>query len=417
MLSFTVEPVEINPRSPITTIRGTKEQGITDILVNGIAKLVRFPTSTTWEYDYVLLPYNVFNYLDDWGLQLSTPRLPGEKNQYYLNRLLHAERYKGGPIYEELIEAVRRELSLDSIEEALTISLPQSSSSNPYPVTKKAYVSVTPTAVLIEADSLVVSSETVLVDPGTREAELDYRPRSKEDIQLVTSSGDKIPQEDIELIDTKKIRVHNSPLRLKATYTYLLEFKHKDNVDLNTLSININSSTNTSSQQVVVATVNSSATSYKPKYLKRTFREEVTSTSPLNITAYNFRVVELFDKEFQDELLDENKLFYGTKLERYANDLNDQGNIFLYSTILDKDSFIDERLPRNFSALPFRFDSYISYFRNKDDTTDTKKYSYWEYKWYSGSSTYPNLEQKGVRYEDIVPGPGIDLTVVDIEEV
>ena len=123
--TISVAQTDIKTRNFVHTLRGTRTSNITSVTVNGetdilepagwrivltlvagenefevrgfvnagLVKQINV-TITVLVYEQELL--NTWNVLDEWGLELGTPRLLGESNRGYNQRLTDASLFPGG---------------------------------------------------------------------------------------------------------------------------------------------------------------------------------------------------------------------------------------------------------------------------------------------------------------------------------
>lgn len=152
---WSVNPLPEKSTAMSVMITGTKSESIAQIEVNGITDLVSYPSKTSWVVDMPLIGgrnifdiraidtqgntseyrrvetevetstpdvFNYFNRFDDFGLMLDLPRLPGENNYDYRERIKDVMIHRGGPDYPGLMNAIIRELGLEYYDEAMYLA-------------------------------------------------------------------------------------------------------------------------------------------------------------------------------------------------------------------------------------------------------------------------------------------------------
>jgi len=437
-ISFTVNPVEVNPRSPFVVLRGDRI-GVSSIYLNGEAQGTRFPTANTWERDVRLSPgtnslelygegagnitdtlivevevadtdetiTSVFNAFDEWGLLLNLPRLPGEKNQYYQKRLLHTESALGGTNYPLLIQALRRELSFNQTDDALTITsfFPTTTDT---PASSNSYVWLEATRICFESDQLRKDNETILIDPGSREAVLSEELLEDRSLVLVNRGGETVPRSSVEVLeDRRTIRVHGSSIELRATYKYLEGLSWADYSTLGDLETAIEAITGVDGVQLFEAEVSSA--SLATKGLIRIERTFLDPEENITLDHTDFRIIELVDRLYRESLLDEEGYYFNTKLETLAQTLRSRSRIFARDMILDKDKAIELSVPRKFAVLSHRMDPRIAYYTDSSGN----KFGFKDFK--AGISGL-SLEKSPHLPSDLQSGTGTDQIAFDVIE-
>ena len=449
MISITINSLP-SKSSPFVILTGQRDTSIVSIFVDGSSYGTRFPTNTTWERDVEIRPGNtsisvyatdsignttdtvqipipaevpksfvssVFNSLDEKGLILNIPRLKGEKNLNYRNRLQHAETELGGTNYRFLLQALRRDLSLAITEDSLEVIVKET---NGRPVATNVFLTIESTRLTVEADQLRKDNETVLLDPGNKEFTLTKELRSSLDLFLTTRGGVRISPTDIEVLDDNQtIRVYKSPGQLLATYKYIESLSWSTHSTITAIRNQLNTMVTDSGITFMTATMKASASSLLSKNLVRQGRVKIDQEETTKFDVMDFRIVEAWDKRFQDSLLDEYGLYFGTKLEWIANSISGKSNTFFRDTTLDRDRVINRDIPRSFSVLPTLTDSRIGYYKCLK-SSDTKRYTTWDFKAYNGycpnHSTH-TLTLEGHTGFEMRGGVGSQLKAFDVKEV
>ena len=447
MISFTLVPISLPIRSPCLTFRGEKDVTVDTVYVNGDSDLVTFPTTTTWECDVHLSPgtnvfefqaqdvadnrssvlrteielttvttetHNIFNALDDLGLEVMVERLPGEKNYYLKNRILDAETNLGNATYRGLVRGLSRELSLQIAEDVFTITPTEDTTSRTLRA-NNAYVTIESTRLLLEADELRIEGERLRVDPGSAEIPLAQIPLSKEDLRLQTRDGKVLEAWEYELADEQTLRVLSGHRLLLASYNY----KHPIEIDSDTtlaqLETAIEAVTGLATTALFQVTVASGYATALAKRLVREIRLRIDREG-LSLDFCYAQVTALGDKDFRTSLKNEYGTFLGTKLESYARMSNARSRILLQDTLLDRDNVLDPDPNEDLAVLDHIFDPILTYYRCADPT-DSTRYSKREFEVGSGyCPAHPTKELRlvGIRPEQIQSGVADDAEMVAV---
>lgn len=451
VLELAVDNTATTQASPFLTIRGTRSSDVITVEIDSTSLGVRYPSDYTWEVDRILskginifqiqgkdiagrrttlLPvsatvpdvtaevFSVFNILDEWGLLLNLKRRPGEKNLSYRNRLQSVQTDLGGTTYRFLIEALRRELCLQKHEDVLTISLIENQTNGR---TQAADVNITleSTRLVVDCESFRRDNQPLRLDPGSREGTLDEEARDKRDILLHTRGGTEVRHEDFELLDDMvTVRVHgNWPDHLLATYRYVKSVSWATHTNLTAVVNSINALQGEDGGRILSATTTDG--NLQSKYLIRVPTTLVTLDTPLSLDFALVRALEAWDTKYHNELLDSDGLYFKTKLEKLAHHLQSVSGIFVKDTVLDRSRVITDGIARTFSVLPHLTDARLAYYRCQHPS-DTKKYSFWDWKAYNGKCPNHNsfaLIRVGHTALETQGGIGRDLKAVDVVEV
>jgi len=153
-VSWTVDTPTEPPRSLTYTLTGTRTSTVTSIEINDTEAWTTYPSPESWqaevpldggrnvffvrafdalgngsEYRQVEVSTSsetmgegkYFNRFDDFGYQMSLPRLPGERNASYRGRLKDVVQHKASSLYDGLMNAFGRELDLGYIDQGLLL--------------------------------------------------------------------------------------------------------------------------------------------------------------------------------------------------------------------------------------------------------------------------------------------------------
>lgn len=445
--TFTIDSLS-DARGPLLTLSGTRHPDVVSIYVNGVKEGTLFPNGNTWKRSVALssgintfvihaedsttvsgtqtvtfevpesisVTDTVFNPLDEWGLLLNTPRLPGEKNQYYKQRLLHAEASLGGSSYEFLIQGVRRGLSCDQFNSVFTISTKETTEGNS--AATGAIVSMSATGLAFVADQLRKDDEALVVDPASREVTLSEEPRTPHSLLLKDEFGRVVPSHRIEWRkDRRTIRVQGEGLGYWATYKYVERVTWTSAPTLSALETAVEALTGAGGAQLFDVTVASGRGTLRSSNLIRPDATSISLDEPLGLNWTYVRLVEADDYDFQTSLLDSDGLYFNTRLESIANGLRGRTRIFLGETVLDRDVLIDSTVDRGFSSLPHLWSPTLFYYRSADPA-DTTRYTQEEFTAFGGVSPLDGispLEHRGYIGGDFQSGVSDQFKAFDVK--
>jgi hypothetical protein len=152
---WSVDPLPEVSHSLAVVITGTKSPAITEIELNGVQGLVSFPSGTTWQAEVILAAgrnvfdvraidaqgntseyrrvetkvtseeldtFAYFNRFDDFGFMLDLPRIKGESNYNYRERIKDVMVHRADSRYPGLMNGILRELDLEYEDEAMYIA-------------------------------------------------------------------------------------------------------------------------------------------------------------------------------------------------------------------------------------------------------------------------------------------------------
>lgn len=448
--SFTVLPIPTPIKSPFVTLTGAKDPTISKVYVNGVSDGVNFVTPSTWEFDYHLSagvntitlqaedvagnkseviilspeipkvtpsPESYFNALDDKGSEIGLERLPGEKNLYYKNRVLDADKNLGNATYEGLIRALSREVSLDITEDVFKIVPVEDTTSRVLRATN-AFVTIEPTRLLVEADQLRQVKEKLRLDPGSRQTTLSKIPTSKAELTLQGKDGRALDAGDFELFEEKKVRLLKDglPLTVFATYRHFHDISITAATTLSGLKTSLETAIGVETKQLFTVTITSGYTAKLAKFLLRPIRAPV-ARSGLSLHLSQVQVTAFSDEKYREGLLNQHGTYISTKLETYAGQTRAKGRIFLKDTVLDQDNLIEFDTEEDLVALPHLFDPLIRH-HVCQDPTDAGRYTDRDAK--RGPNLCPrhptlSLSPKGLRKVDLQSGPGASLRMVKVK--
>jgi hypothetical protein len=447
MISFTLVPLNLPLRSPFVTFRGERDVTVDTVYINGSSEGVSFPTSTTWEYDAHLSPgtnafefqaedvaanrsgvlrtevvlqdaaaenHNIFNALDDLGLEVMIERLPGEKNYYLKNRILDAETNLGNTTYRGLVRGLSRELSLQIAEDVLTITPTEDTTARTLRA-HNAYITIEPTRLLLEADELRVEGERLRLDPGSGEVGLAQIPLSKEDLRLQTRDGKVLESWEYELADEQTLRGLSGHRLLLASYNYKHPIQLAADTTLAQLETAIEAITGLATTTLFQVTVAAGYATALAKNLVREIRLLIDREG-LSLDLCYAQPTPLGDEDFRVSLRNEYDTFLGTRLESYARMSNARSRILLQDTLLDRDNVLDPDPNEDLAVLDHIFDPVLSYYRCADPT-DSGRYSRREFEVGSGyCPNHPTKELKlvGIRPEQVQAGVADDVEMVAV---
>lgn len=449
MLSdFTINQSSLIANSWVHTLRGTKSAAIVAMTLNGDANAINLLTAVTWQADVILFPgdnvfqiqgtdtsnnvtevmevtvtlrshspeiFEIFNDIGKLGLAQGLRRLAGEKNIYFLRRIQEAPYYPSGADYAGLREAIARDLGLTTDRNAFSVAIAKDTYLNP--VSESLTLEITPSAVLVDADELVIDDEAHCVDPAFNGFYLNHEPRYESDVELFTRDRTKI--------DEKQYRVHRYERKvvfetadfnrtwIRTRYNYREEISVNGTLthlatDLEALRIR--------GLQALTVTVQEGGR--RAEWLAHRTRIVLTTAAEtLNWVA--IQIYNLPEQRFRDSLLNTHGAAYLTKLEAWAKAIAKRSKFGWQAVILDVDTWDPLYKTRNNAVLPHLFDSYRGHW-SCADPTDSERYNWSAYVGYGGYC--PNHPSEPLTYTGVKDsewhsgiGDGDDLKVTGIK--
>lgn len=269
-----------------------------------------------------------FNQLDEIGVMLATPRLSGERNLAYRNRLADVFVREAGPTGEGLHNALCRNLALELYDQALVLSVrdnPATGLPLPDVAVRLGYRYVD-----VECDHLRMEEE-VVIDPRELSALLSERVVA--DLVVEEERGRTVPTHSYWLHeDTNTLYMRDAAYAgraLTVRYRYL-ERVDREGLTLAQLETALESLQTPRGTQLLDVTVQSGLEAYAASHLiphervrlrevHRDATNEEVSGLPLRWSAV--RLSSVFDIEFHSLLRNDQGTLWNTRLSSYAESL------------------------------------------------------------------------------------------------
>jgi len=259
-------------------LTGTRLLGQTIEFLDSMV-MTAYPTTTTWEADILLEPdvteyvyrhvdrdgsnrvwqtavingvYSTprevpaANALDKWGDRLDTPRLTGEANVSYNNRLLDVFVHRGGPTHAGLLNAIARDLNLDYKDRGLIIT------ANNSPVTGLRFsdvrVGLSNDYVTVSHTDLIITDEQAFVTPVNRS--IVPAQRVSYDLRVKLADGTELDHEYDPAINTIYVDGEYGGESVLLSYNYLHRVSRRDK-DLDTLKVDLEALANPAGDELI----------------------------------------------------------------------------------------------------------------------------------------------------------------------
>lgn len=443
-------PSRVKGRTLVVT--GQNDPDIATIQVTGVPASVVQSTLTTWRAELRLSPGNnrmeingldvagntsesivfnielptlpqeqkrVFNVFDEFGLLLSLPRLVGEKNQFYKNRLADVNAHPSDTTLTGVTYGSSREIGLRVVN-AINITSPLDGD---LMATRSLDGAVKVGQVYMDITSTRLRTrECHVIEPATQRIALTDVPRLVSELVITTLEGDLIEDTKWEY-DSRNNEVKFLTHKLNGLSVYA-SFPYKRRIDLR--SINLSSLKSTIQaitdpdglplfQVSILVDPAISAADLIP-----TPRPGLMTSSPTIFESCPLRVKELNDQDFQVSQLNDRGHAIGTKLEVWATKINNQTRIIWDATFLGESVWEPLGSEPRLGALPHLMDAERGHWEC-GDPTDATRYTLKDYR--ANNKTCPTdgtpLEYRGILPLQFQSGAGTsdDLKVRDITVV
>jgi hypothetical protein len=346
-------------------LTGTNKTSIATIVVTGVPAAVIQSTSTNWRAEIrlssgtntlqvsgldqagntsetlaftVLLPslqqesFRSRNVFDNFGDLLALPRLPGEKNLPYLNRLRDVMVHPTATTLRGVTFGAARDLGIQ-VREALSIRSPLD------PDTQRSRAidgTVIVGQVFFDVRSIrFQTTDCVRIEPATQEAVLSRRPVDKSAMVLSFFEGDVIDPSLYE-VDFRNLRVRFLTHRfngqeIKISYLYLERIPLRTNT-LGTLKTALEALAGPDGIPLFAVTL------FLPT---ATAAENLLPQDPITLGEFDvilescpLRVRELLNPDFQEIELNADGHAIDTKLEQWARRINMEARVIWDSAFL-----------------------------------------------------------------------------------
>jgi hypothetical protein len=388
----------------VVIITGTNTTDIATVQISGVMASVIQPTSTSWRAEIRLaagvntvvvngidisgnitasltrtitftglmqVSHQVLNSFDEFGLLLSLPRLPGEKNLFYRNRLSDVNFRPADTTVRGFSNGVSRELGFQ-MKPAMNISsVPDGNTGQTRAIDGVLRVN----AVFLDLSSTrFYTRDCLVVEPATQSITLTQIPASLRDLMVTTLDGELIdPQEYVFDPRTLTIRFLISDyndLDLYVGYFHLERLRLSE-YTLGTLKTAIETFTNDDGPLFSVTLLADENIPAEDLVLTQVF-VEVGQELPIQLEYSPVRVRELLDPEFQDAQYNDRGHAIGTKLELWAKRINNEARVVWGAAHLGRSQWEPLGEKPRLGALPHLSDAERGYWRCSLPTHTTR---------------------------------------------
>lgn len=416
--SITIAQTEVTTRDFLYTIRGTRTGNVTSVTVDGTeatldpggwrytaslsagenvfeikgyvnATLIGQDTVTITVPTTTLELQNTWNVLDEWGIELGTPRLLGESNRSYKQRLLDAAEHPGGSSPRRLLRSSSRAIGLEPEYSALTVDLNTNQDGTPYG--SNVYFGVTHSDIRFTASELRTES-TVRIESskGTVDVSAVLPIADTDTIRAFEVGGDEISREEFwydDVYDVIRFDRDHRGKWINLVYQYqerVIPF----NQTLAEIKVALEQVVNQDGNSILSVTVNIDDT-LDASGLGWT--GYISLTTPLDLVWSRLSLRELGDTDYQEFWYNDDGHAYNTRLEKWARQVQTMTRSGWKNIILDVDAWEEESIP---AGLPHLRDALHTFWKVSGD--DTRYES--SRKFYLGNTdlTGKTLERKGI---------------------
>jgi hypothetical protein len=363
--------------------------------------------------------HRVFNVFDEHGLFLALPRLPGEKNQQYRNRLLDVNVHPSDTTLRGVSFGASREIGL-RLENAILVSSPLDAKVND---TRAVNGTLKIGQVYLDLESeRFRTRERLVIEPATQRISLTRFPRSVSEITISTLEGDVIPETDWEY-DKRQNQIKFLTHTLNSLPVYV-SFPYKERIDLRgksfaTLRTAIEAFVDPDGDPLFEVTVLADP-SLPASDLIPLPKPVLIQSIPAAFERSSLRVKELLNDDFQQSLLNARGHAIGTKLEAWANQINNQTRIVWRSTFLGESVWQPLGDEPKLGALPHLLDPERGHWECQD-ASDSTRYTLKDFRENAGTCPIDGspLKYRGIHPLEFQSGTGTrdDLKVRDITVV
>lgn len=368
----------------------------------------------------------VFNPFDEFGLVLGLERLPGEKNFDYRKRLLDVGQHRPAATREGLLNSISREVGIRPLYDAVSFCAGTDGDTDTgVLITESPTIEIAQTGLFYDADTLI-TEETLVVDRVSLKATLTEYPRFADDIVILYGDVHVDASEyDPDMLG-KTIRFKGTSY---ADATVIVRYHHRkyfpfytdwpDGITLAELKNQLDAFKNSAGHKYIVMAFEDNTGGVVEN--EKAYKLLVVPPTPLNrtplvMTAYPVRILELWDPLLKALIENEYGHLYWTQMEGWARDIASKASITWGTCRLDKDHW-DIYGKRNLDVLPHILDPVpVRFFTVGAGVEHTHK----EYVFYGGYAKDGNtrLDRIGSTNSDFKSGIGHDdhLKVLDVVE-
>lgn len=449
--AITVDQVPAQSVFRTVVLTGKNSPDIATLVVTGVAASVIQPTPVTWRAELRLSPgsntfrisgvdvggnvtesltftieltrlvmqqHRVLNPLDEHGILLAVPRLPGEKNLPYLNRLKDSGLHPSDTTPQGVIFGAARGVAL-RIRPAINLRSPRDVDTGE-PRAVDGTVVIGPVFMDLRSARLV-ADECLRIEPATQQIQLANSPASQV-VRITTLEGDEIP-DDLYVVDQNRQTVRFLTHELNGLEVRAI-FRRRERISLlgrtlSQLKAAVEAVTDIDGVSLFELTV---------RLPGATPAENLIPTKGLIIVgsvarvfeACPLRLRELWNYDFQQSKLNADGHAIDTKLEAWAREVNTQARVIWDATFLGESFWEPLGEDPRLGALPHLTDAARGHWQCQDPT-DGAKYTLKQFRATNGLCP---VDGTPLEYHGILPlefqsgtGTGDDLSVRDVVAV
>lgn len=289
--------------------------------------------------------FQIWNQLDEFGLILDTPRIPGESPETYKTRLLDVMVHRAGPQAESLAYGLTRDLGLTQHDGALVIT--QTARADGQPVSRDLGISVRSDGVVVHAQELYINSEVHIVPLITRRILLAETLSDRTPL-VESPKGTSLGRDDFEIDWDRNELILSVPYKESTVY---VSYEYIEVVTLSQTMTQLQSAisalTLPSGELFVIATLSSSMTGSETAkgmiLLSHQFVDQIHTTpagdyhSEYRLPWSEAYVMSLGDKNVVDANLSPEGTYFGTPLERWVEQASTVAHVNWGNTVFDRD--------------------------------------------------------------------------------
>jgi hypothetical protein len=281
---------------------------------------------------------HIWNSFDGFGLLASMDRLPGETSTSLRERIKDTFANRGSSDYIGLISGVNRELGLNRLDQAITLT--RALNTQGIPIEKRVEIESTHTRVGIRVNSFIINDEIKKIDPYFNKIVTDKRIY---EIDTITNEqGVEVRSRLFHITDEpegNEIKFDESVRGIvKVTYTYIEDIEFSDNPLLGDLCAALNSVTNPSGRPIIVADLSPKLSG--SELSKYTYHRDRVLTDQLTTVYLGWSMVGIFsisNAEWKRSFRDSVSLYFNSDFYKYVLELKSQTNIEWGFVVADQD--------------------------------------------------------------------------------
>lgn len=430
--AITIDRIPKTAQSRMVTITGRNAATIATIVISGVTATVLQPTATIWKAEIRLSPgdneikisgidlggnvsesltftitlqeldqelFMVENVFDEFGLLEGLPRLPGEKNLPYRQRIQDVEVRKADTTVIGLVHGASRDLGI-RMQIQLGIRSPLDGNVGG---TRLIDGAIRIGSVYLDVlSSRFRVRDCLRVESATQKVTLSQRPTGKDVVSIVTLEGDRIDPRDFE-IDFHEQEVHFLTHKLNGVYVYV-SYPYIERISLRDRTIRDIADDLLALVDLDGQPLLELIFPLDPNY---TPAENLIPTMVFVPVDQNFvgfdvsavRIRELHDLDYRDSLLNDQDHAIGTRLEAYAQNINMNARVTWNSVFLGKSVWEPLGEDPKLGTLPHLFDAARGHWRCLSPADDTR-FTIKDYRAYNG--VCPN-DGTALKYRGVLP--------------